>query len=1256
MRMFRILRVLSVVLALTVTADRLGAVRVEESNFNASRLPAPALAAQPLPPSGREHYVEQAVVRPPADNAPGYCPAIGGSTTFESISDVFWEEQGDGAYLLTVQVFIANPTGCVYGEPCPVYDESPEYVNAWVDWDGDRQWTAAEQVMDKALTGYAGINYQGTMTAIEQVVAPADLLARAALLNEDQNWLRVNLGYGYDPNSPCEQSWSFGNVVDKPAGTCIVEAVPQAADQKCTLKLPKIKEIQITNASSNPVQRMPPLTGLLLNMKAILDIPEGYEEVKVRWEGPDLDYPGEGNPYTDFRPTRGDHGLRTVKATLVYRNKETKEEGTTSLEHTYKLFFAKYPGFKTQRPDSKEYEDGNGNQVVDWLEYWGRDGAIPALAMPGYGPVIYNPSNPDYGSFSQQKQMIELGESAPTSHGLREITSPPNCAIRVGDTQGIDSVAEIVTHERKHEWVWRQWYVENTWTIGTTVDSDDPTPNAKDDDKGDSLPDDFETTVSHTDPQKTDTCNVNQFSMDDSYATYGDNELLAMRAAVGVQGIAEKDWSFPGRQTTPPEVAAADSTPVDSKASGPVTEYSRIQEPGPVRAGLAVLTGLYRDSGVDANGDGQLEALRVTVGVNVSTPTRYSLVGWLAVGSGVEFVWANHSIELGTGIHEVDLDFSGDLLNLHGVNGPFTLRRVELRTGEQSQLVALADNAYTTANYAAASFTPPAVTLTGEFVDNANDTDGDTLYNVLHIQAGVEVHAPGNYTLVGWLNDVNGQAVSGGVAEVTFTSSGLYTLAFDGQRIRWSRANGPYTLRELEVRNANLDRVAFNANAYTTAVYTASQFQGTNNTASYSDQGLDINGDGSFDYLRLAMQVNVAEAGIYQVEAWLKANENTTLTSAARKVALSAGENTVTLDFPGGPLHAAGLDGPYQVTGLMVTNANHNLVDYHKNAHATLAYNHTSFAPPLVSLTNGYLDYAADVNGDGANDYLNIDVGINGGNDGVVIVQGRLVDSADVTIQTVQTTIQVTANVALSATLPFSATQIAANGKDGPYELRNLLIYHTGDPTQLVAISNAHATQAFRAQDLTLSAAPTQFAIYLPNLQLAPDGVNLPDDLAREREMFALLNQVRAANNLPALNLNARLTQAARRHSRDMAEHDLTSEISSDGSTQAQRLTDVGYNWALFGESWSRGSDLDAQAALNAMLDHPIARAALLDSRFVDVGVGYAFAVSSSRPDNWVLDLASPATGISTSASGLPNFDATFEPVGGLTGGVIYAD
>lgn len=169
------------------------------------------------------------------ESAPGYCSSSGGSTLYESISSVDIIQQSGGNLLITVDIFIANPTGCTVGSPCPEYDNSPEYINGWIDWNDNQIFEAHERVLDEALTGYLAINYQGTMTKAVSIAIPPNAV--------EATWMRVNLGWEDDPNNPCEQYWTWGNVYDR-----------QVQIKKTRVrKLDALQDVDIRDLNGNPI-------------------------------------------------------------------------------------------------------------------------------------------------------------------------------------------------------------------------------------------------------------------------------------------------------------------------------------------------------------------------------------------------------------------------------------------------------------------------------------------------------------------------------------------------------------------------------------------------------------------------------------------------------------------------------------------------------------------------------------------------------------------------------------------------------------------------------------------------------------------------------------------------------------------------------------------------------------------------------------------------------------------------------------------
>lgn len=996
---------------------------------------------RPLP-NGRGQLSTLLASQPNAASAaPGYCPSSGGSTQFERITNAIVTPNGDGTMKLQVNVYIANPEGCVAGQECPSYDPSPEHVNAWIDWNGDKQWDASERVMDRDLTGFLAINYAGAMTGISQFTIPGTFT--------ESTWLRANVGYLHDPNNACEVSWQWGSVFDQPV----------------LLKAPQIKSIKATG--SKDVNN--PMTTYDVKLEAVLETPSDFEVVKVSWSG-DLT-PGNGNPYT-YKPDKGTQGKKKIKATVTFRNKTSGAIGQVSKDYEFKLFFEKKG-------------DDNGDGKPNWFAYWGIDGAVPGLTNP---KVTFDATKGagSYGAWSPSTDLVELGPAAAETH------YPGGLVIdgtTYGNVRGVDSVSEVIAHELRHRTTIKvNWEAGGIW-IGK-ADSDFRVPTSAYYDK---LPNEYEDSFG-TDKTKTDSKDL-EHKKSAVYKYYGDNEFDAIVAGHNQKGVADKDWANPGKQSNPVFTAiAARADAQASAASGSIGAFGIPQAPTIIRSTayteLAQLTGAYSAAGVDRNTDGQFESLRISVGVNVTTSATYQVVGWLQSNTGANLVWANSSANLSPGVQQVELDFDGTLLRLHGEDGPYKLAHIELRIGDDGDVVDFADNAYTTAAYTVTNFAAPAVTYTGAYTDSGVDSNSNGLFDTLNIGVGVQVNRAGNYTLVGWLYAADGSAMPNAVATTVFSNSVTQTLRFDGKAIRWQRKNGPYTLRDLEVRDANQTRVAFLTQAYTTPTsYAANHFESSGvaelNTAAYTEQGIDLNQDGLYDLLRVNSAISVTTPGLYHLSASLKDQAGQTIADIANEVDLVTGNNpTVTLDFPGGLIRRHGVDGPYQVTQVVLMTQAGEVIDQQTLAITTKPYTATAFAFPLLVLAGNFSDTSVDTTNDNQKDFLNVNVPIQSGNDGVVIAQGRLVDKNGQEIQWVETNVTVTAGVIQTVTLPFSATQVLSHGVDGPYVLKNTLIYHTGDPNQAITDLPAYVTAGYRHTDLgifigtvtslTVSATPNQ--------------------------------------------------------------------------------------------------------------------------------------------------------------------------------------
>jgi len=111
---------------------------------------------------------------------------------------------------------------------------------------------------------------------------------------------------------------------------------------------------------------------------------------------------------------------------------------------------------------------------------------------------------------------------------------------------------------------------------------------------------------------------------------------------------------------------------------------------------------------------------------------------------------------------------------------------------------------------------------------------------------------------------------------------------------------------------------------------------------------------------------------------------------------------------------------------------------------------------------------------------------------------------------------------------------------------------------------------------------------------------------------LCLLNRVRARRGLPPLRLNAKLSRAARRHSRDMVRHRYFAHDSRNGHSAFDRMRATHYvprnaSWWL-GENigWGSGTLAEPIAMVRAWMHSPPHRENILSRHFRDIGIGIA--------------------------------------------------
>lgn len=139
-----------------------------------------------------------------------------------------------------------------------------------------------------------------------------------------------------------------------------------------------------------------------------------------------------------------------------------------------------------------------------------------------------------------------------------------------------------------------------------------------------------------------------------------------------------------------------------------------------------------------------------------------------------------------------------------------------------------------------------------------------------------------------------------------------------------------------------------------------------------------------------------------------------------------------------------------------------------------------------------------------------------------------------------------------------------------------------------------------------------------------------PNDITKDKEVEAGINNIRAENELPILAHASELTQAALRHSNDMAESGFVNHAGSDGSSVAQRLGEACYHWRAYGEIIAKGYETPEEV-IAGWMDSPGHQGVILSDLFEEIGAGYAF--NANGDDHyWTVDFGLRAARASLSA------------------------
>lgn len=123
-----------------------------------------------------------------------------------------------------------------------------------------------------------------------------------------------------------------------------------------------------------------------------------------------------------------------------------------------------------------------------------------------------------------------------------------------------------------------------------------------------------------------------------------------------------------------------------------------------------------------------------------------------------------------------------------------------------------------------------------------------------------------------------------------------------------------------------------------------------------------------------------------------------------------------------------------------------------------------------------------------------------------------------------------------------------------------------------------------------------------------------------EQQVISLTNQHRTAHGCGALAGNAALTNAARKHSNEMAANNTMTHYGANGSDAGDRIAQAGYVATRWAENVAYGQTTPREV-VDSWMASPGHRVNILDCRLAEIGVGHT--VNKAGVPYWTQDFGS---------------------------------
>lgn len=221
--------------------------------------------------------------------------------------------------------------------------------------------------------------------------------------------------------------------------------------------------------------------------------------------------------------------------------------------------------------------------------------------------------------------------------------------------------------------------------------------------------------------------------------------------------------------------------------------------------------------------------------------------------------------------------------------------------------------------------------LTGTIFDQGVDNTGDGIYDSLEIGVQVNVSTAGTFTIdVSGLYDAKSN-INISNQNSTFLNTGLQTVhvSLAGTPIYTSKVN-PTNISMIILENESGNQLDSISDVSLPQDYFYFDFGITPAylTGTITDEGIDNNDDGYFDFLKLGVEVNVTIAGTYTVDAGgiYDPSFNSVSVLTNNSTFLNSGLNFVYLDLNGAEIYTAAVN-PTTIASIFLNDSSSITID-----------------------------------------------------------------------------------------------------------------------------------------------------------------------------------------------------------------------------------------------------------------------------------------------------------------------------------------